>query len=96
MTYRLKEKVRGAICSVQPAPATNPQTRDSASARPCYNDSLRVSDSAAITPLARTQQRLPMVSSETAFGQRLTPVRRFFCRRFQTTRGIFGMAGSGG
>jgi len=40
-----------------------------------YNRILRVSGSAAITQLARTQQRLPMVSPPPL--KRLTPVRRF-------------------
>lgn len=61
----------------------------------CYNQNLRVSDSAAMTPLARPSTRLSMVSIETAIGSAVNrcgdlPVEN------SNTSGIFGVAGSGG
>ena len=46
----------------------------------------RVSDSAATTPLARTQERLPTVNA-TAFGNTLAPVRCFHFQKIPTTTG---------
>jgi hypothetical protein len=52
---------------------------------PCYTESLRVSDSAAATPLARTQKRLPMVLIREQPLKRLTPVRRLYAANFDHT-----------
>ena len=61
----------------------------------CYNIGfLRVSDSAAITPLARTQQRLPMVSPQPL--KRLGTGAAFHLPMVPTTTGELSMAGSGG
>ena len=61
-----------------PARTVYTQPRPGASVSGMIKWILRVSDSAAITPLARTQQRLPMVHHEQPL-ERLTPVQRFFC-----------------
>ena len=71
----------GPCGSHRPIPNSRAQRDDF----PCYHGSLRVPDSAAITPLARTQQRLPMVPFREQPHKRQTPVRRFIDRKFNYT-----------